>query len=84
MSIGGRLKQARQRRDVTQVALAAQSKVGLRVIRRIEQTDFEPRLATLRRLAATLGIRVEWLLFGSEPMEAMEEANDDARDGERA
>jgi DNA-binding XRE family transcriptional regulator len=53
-----------------QVDLARQTGVGLRTIRQIEQTDFEPRLATARKLAAALGVRVEWLVFGIEPMAA--------------
>jgi transcriptional regulator with XRE-family HTH domain len=76
-----RLKQARRARGMTQVDLATASRVGLSVIRQIEQTDFEPRLATLRRLAATLDVRLEWLLFGSG---GTEESHDDAKDGERA
>ena len=44
-----------------------QTGVGLRTIRQIEQTDFEPRLATARKLATALDIRVEWLVFGSGP-----------------
>jgi DNA-binding XRE family transcriptional regulator len=67
MGISDRLKAARRDRDVTQVELAATTGVGLRTIREIEQHDFEPRLATARRLAAALGIRVEWLVFGIEP-----------------
>ena len=68
MAIGQRLKDARARRVITQIDLARQTGVGLRTIRQIEQTDFEPRLATARKLAAALGIRVEWLVFGIEPV----------------
>ena len=42
--------------------------VGLRTIRQIEQTDFEPRLATARKLATALSVRVEWLVFGIGPV----------------
>ena len=51
-----------------QVDLAHQTGVGLRTIRQIEQTDFEPRLATARKLATALNVRVEWLVFGIGPM----------------
>jgi transcriptional regulator with XRE-family HTH domain len=68
VGIGRRLKQARTRKGVTQIDLAGETGVGLRTIRQIEQTDFEPRLATARKLATPLGVRVEWLVFGIEPM----------------
>ena len=71
--IGRRLKGGRRRRGWTQVELAAATGVGLATIRRIEQADFEPRLATARRLAAALGVRVEWLVFGIEPMTERED-----------
>ena len=68
MGIGDRLKQARASSAMRQVDLARQTGVSLRTIRQIEQTDFEPRLATARKLAAALGVRVEWLVFGIEPV----------------
>jgi DNA-binding XRE family transcriptional regulator len=68
MGIGQRLKEARARTAKRQVDLAHGTGVGLRTIRQVEQTDFEPRLATARKLAAALGVRVEWLVFGIEPM----------------
>jgi transcriptional regulator with XRE-family HTH domain len=68
VGIGPRLKQARTRTGDTQIDLAGRTGVGLRTIRQIEQTDFEPRLATARKLATALDIRVEWLVFGIEPM----------------
>ena len=71
--IGRRLKDGRKRRGWTQVELAEATGVGLATIRRIEQADFEPRLATARRLATSLGVRVEWLVFGIEPMTERED-----------
>jgi DNA-binding XRE family transcriptional regulator len=68
MGIGQRLKEARARTAMRQVDLSRQTGVGLRTIRQIEQTDFEPRLDTARKLAAALDIRVEWLVFGIEPV----------------
>ena len=46
MGISQRLKAARARATMRQVDLAHRTGVGLRTIRQIEQTDFEPRLAT--------------------------------------
>ena len=71
--IGRRLKDARRLNRRTQVELARATGVGLATIRRIEQTDFEPRLATARKLAAALGVRVEWLVFGVGPTVDQEE-----------
>jgi DNA-binding XRE family transcriptional regulator len=68
MGIGQRLKEARTKSAMRQVDLACLTGVGLRTIRQIEQTDFEPRLATARKLATALGVHVEWLVFGIEPM----------------
>ena len=84
--IGGRLKGARKRSGQTQIELAKATGVGLATIRRIEQVDFEPKLATARKLAAALGVRVEWLVFGLGPATGEEErrdARDDAGPGER-
>jgi transcriptional regulator with XRE-family HTH domain len=68
MGIGQRLKDARAQEGITQVELATRTSVGLRTIRQIEQTDFEPRLSTARKLASALRVRVEWLVFGIGPM----------------
>jgi DNA-binding XRE family transcriptional regulator len=68
MGIGQRLKDARVRAAMRQVDLARETGVGLRTIRQVEQTDFEPRLTTARKLATALGVRVEWLVFGMEPV----------------
>jgi transcriptional regulator with XRE-family HTH domain len=79
MATGQRLKDARARRPITQIDLARQTGVGLRTIRQIEQTDFEPRLATARKLATALGVRVEWLVFGIEPMTEEAERQEQSR-----
>jgi transcriptional regulator with XRE-family HTH domain len=66
-SMGERLQRERKKRDLTQVTLAQTTGVGLATIRRIEQHAFEPRLDTVRRLAAALQVRAGWLAFGEEP-----------------
>ncbi len=63
-----RLKWCRQRYGWTQRDLAAASGLGLATIRRVEQQQFAPRLATVQTLAATLHVREGWLAFGDEPM----------------
>ena len=84
--IGRRLKDARKGSGRTQIELATATGVGLRTIRRVEQDDFEPKLATARKLAAALGVRVEWLVFGLGPATGEEErrdAGDDAGSGDQ-
>jgi transcriptional regulator with XRE-family HTH domain len=73
--MGGRLKRARRRAGLTQVSLAGATGVGLATIRRVEQADAEPRVATARRLAQALGVRVEWLLFGVGEAEAADDGS---------
>ncbi len=63
-----RLKWCRKRYGWTQRDLAAASGLGLATIRRVEQQQFAPRLATVQTLAATLHVREGWLAFGEEPM----------------
>ncbi len=63
-----RLKWCRRRFGWTQRDLAAASGLGLATIRRVEQQQFAPRLATVQRLAETLHVREGWLAFGELPM----------------
>ena len=81
--IGRRLKEARKRAGQTQAGLAQATGAGLATIRRIEQADFEPRLATARKLAAALGVRVEWLVFGIGSMSHEGERRNGDDDAER-
>ena len=68
-----RLKWCRQRFGWTQQDLAAVSGLGLATIRRVEQQQFAPRLATVERLAETLHVREGWLAFGELPMVSPEQ-----------
>ena len=72
-TMGDRLKHGRRRAKLRQADLARAAEVGIATIRRIEQGEVEPRLATARRLADALGIRVEWLVFGDGPVVEGEE-----------
>ena len=70
--LGDRLRQARQRRGWTQQQLAAAAGVGRATIARAELGAFEPRQETMRKLAATLAVRLAWLLTGEGPMDREE------------
>lgn len=63
-TIGTRLLDSRKKWDLTQQELADKAGVGVATIRRAEGGTFEPRAATVRRLADALRVRVEWLMFG--------------------
>ncbi len=57
------LKRERRRSALTQEELAEKAGVGIVTIRRIEQGEItEPRVSTLRKLAAALGISTRDLL----------------------
>ena len=67
-AIGDRLRYARRRVGRSQADLAAASGVGVATIRRVELGQVEPRPSTVRKLAAALGVRVEWLSVGDGPV----------------
>ncbi len=73
VTLGSRLRRARQHRGWTQDQLAAESGVGIATIRRAEGGQFEPRQETARRLATALRVRVAWLTSGDGSMD-MEES----------
>jgi transcriptional regulator with XRE-family HTH domain len=57
------LRRERRRSALTQEELAEKAGVGIMTIRRIETGDIEePRVSTLRKLAAALGISTHDLL----------------------
>ena len=68
MSIGGRLKDAREQRFMTQSELSAKSGVQIATISRIENNRQEsrPRLTTVRKLSEVLGVEPSWIMFGDE------------------
>lgn len=76
MSIGDRLRVARQHADLTQELLAEQSGVNVDTIRKLEQNQRQSaRISTANALAGALGIDTSALLFGA----ATEETRKDPR-----
>jgi transcriptional regulator with XRE-family HTH domain len=71
-TIGTRLREARQRRFMTQDELADASGVQVVTISRIEndRQAGQPRLTTIRKLATALDVDPGWIMFG----ETFEEA----------
>ncbi len=66
--IDARLRMARAWSKHTQREIAEAAGVGIATVRRAESGAFEPRQDTLRKLAAALGVRVEWLITGDGAM----------------
>lgn len=61
-----RLRRARLRRDISQVALAAEIGMTKAAYNRLERGKSEPSALTAGRLAEALGVDLKWLLFGDE------------------
>jgi transcriptional regulator with XRE-family HTH domain len=66
--IDARLRMARAWSKRTQKEVADEAGVGLATLQRAENGEFEPRQSTLRKLAAALNVRLEWLVTGDGPM----------------
>ena len=68
MSIGDRLKDARERRFMTQSELSAKAGIQIATISRIEndRQESRPRLTTVRKLSEVLGVEPSWIMFGDE------------------
>ena len=63
--IGEQLRAWRAARGLSQVALAERAAVGAVAVARLELGQTDPRLTTLRKLAAALGVTVGELVDGS-------------------
>lgn len=61
-----RIRDARERRGLTQAALAAQLGVARPMIAQWETGTRNPWISTLKRLATALDVSYEWLAFGEE------------------
>lgn len=73
VTMAERLRRLRQARGLTQARLAAALEVPLDSYRKWEQPGHRPRLATLIRLAAALGVTLGQLA-GTEPLPTMPQA----------
>lgn len=64
VSIGGRIKQLRGSRS--QEAVAYDAGISVSTLQRIEAGEHEPRLSTIRALAAVLGVSIAELIDTTE------------------
>jgi len=69
VAIGGRLREARKRRGLTQRELARLAGVSVSLIRKLEQGDYDNglRLETVRKLAVALSVPTSALAVGGSP-----------------
>jgi transcriptional regulator with XRE-family HTH domain len=71
--IGGRLREARKRRGLTQRELALLSGLSVSLVRRLEQGDYgEVRLETVHRLAVVLRVETSALASSDAPVPAQQ------------
>jgi repressor LexA len=63
-TIGERLRQARERRDLDQATLASRIDVATRTVQRGEKGEQVPDGLTLTRIARATGVAASWLLTG--------------------
>lgn len=66
MSFSKRLAAARKKRNLTQIQMAELSGINLSQIKRYESGHTQPSLEVLRRLALTLHVSADALLFDEE------------------
>lgn len=64
MTFGGRLKQARTRKRLTQSQVAEKLGIDFTTISKYENDRSQPDYDTLLRLAALYDVSVDWLLSG--------------------
>lgn len=66
-SLGKRIEETRRRRLMTQADLAEQARVSLITVTRLENdASTNPRMSTIKALAAALEVDPAWLLFGDD------------------
>jgi transcriptional regulator with XRE-family HTH domain len=74
-SFGVRLRELREAADMTQQDLASSAGLSIATVRKLEQTDSDPKLSTLRALARALTISLNDFNGGpDEPGEVTESA----------
>jgi transcriptional regulator with XRE-family HTH domain len=67
MSIGDRVRQAREAAKLSQEALAREVTCASMSVSRIERDYGTPNLTILTRIAKRLGKRLDWLVTGEGP-----------------
>lgn len=72
-SLGTLIRQLREHADLSQEELAARADVSRATIQSVENGRHAPRRASLKRIAAALGVDVETLKSGDQPSAAADE-----------
>jgi transcriptional regulator with XRE-family HTH domain len=76
-TLGKRIVYARKRKGWSQNKLEEEAGLSLGMVSRAEHDRRAPTTETVGKLATALGVRVEWLLSGTPPMEPEEPSVDD-------
>ncbi len=73
-TLQGRLIYARTRKGWRQTELADKLRTSTTLISVWENGHGKPRISRMAKLAETLGVRLEWLLFGDGPVDEAQNA----------
>lgn len=68
MNIGQAVKNIRQKKNISQEALAYQSGIGRSHMYKIENNRISPTVETLEKIAVTLGVRISEILEEAETL----------------
>jgi transcriptional regulator with XRE-family HTH domain len=71
-TLGKRIARARERTGWSQNRLEKEARISEGGVSRFERDERAPSAGSLRKIAAKLGVRADWLLTGAPPMEAAE------------
>lgn len=73
-TMSGRLIYARTRKGWTQDDMAERLRTSRTLISTWEKGHTKPRISRMGKLAETLSVRLEWLLFGDGPVDEAQNA----------
>jgi transcriptional regulator with XRE-family HTH domain len=70
-TVGQRIEETRRRRLMTQADLAEKANISLITVTRLENNASpNPRMSTVKAIAAALDVDPAWLLFGVQDLKA--------------
>lgn len=70
MTIGERIRIAREEAGLTQEALGSHLDVSTRSLIRYEQDESRPKAPTIRQIASVTGVKLDWLRDGTGSMKS--------------
>lgn len=67
MQLGDRLRQARERNDLTQIQVKSSTGINNKTLSNYEKNVSSPDPYTLKTLADLYGVTTDWLISGKQP-----------------